>query len=172
MVCQKPRDNRLNWHLDHMLHALVAAQRSPDPNTQVGAAIFDKENRSLSTGYNAFPRNIEQHLLPWNREGEPCNTKYAYVVHAEENAILNATASLEGANLYTTMYPCNSCAKIIIQKGIKWVYYLANPYKDTWQCQAAQRMFTLANVFTKQLVIHPKDLAVLDTIKEILMKNS
>ena len=133
-----------------MLLAISAAQRSPDPNTQVGACIVDKKNRVLGLGYNGFPRGISNHGFPWNREGEPLETKYPYIVHAEKNAIYNANGPIEGAKLFVTMYPCNECAKDIIQAGIKEIHYLTNPYKDTWAAKAADKMFQFLDIITIQ----------------------
>jgi len=146
-----PRKERLNWQDYHMLQALVAAQRSPDPNTQVGACIVDIKNRTLGLGYNGFPRGISTSQFPWEREGkDPLKTKYPFVVHAEKNAIYNANSSVAGGTLYVTMYPCNECAKDIIQAGIKEVRYLTNPYKDEWFTRAADRMFQNLDIITIQ----------------------
>ena len=134
-----------------MLQAIVASWRSPDPNTQVGAAVVDRNNCVVSTGYNGFPRGIANTSLPWNRDKEdPLENKYAYVVHAEKNAIVNAGFWLPGHTLYVTMHPCNSCAKDIIQAGIKDIIYLENPYKDLWATKAAARMFELLDIKTSQ----------------------
>lgn len=144
------REDRLNWNDYHMLLALVAAQRSPDPNTQVGACIVDKSNRILGLGYNGFPRGISTQQFPWNREGPPLETKYPYVVHAEKNAIYNANKSVIGSKLYVTHFPCNECAKDIIQAGIKEIHYLSNPYKDEWSTKASDKMFQVLDIVTIQ----------------------
>lgn len=148
----EPRADRLRWHDHHMLLALVTAQRSPDPNTQVGACIVDEKNRVISLGYNGPPRGIGVTAMPWNKEGkDPADTKYAFVMHAEANAILNCGGrSLEGASLYVTMYPCNECAKLIVSSGIKKIQFLANPYVETWQCRAAKQMFDTLDIPTHQ----------------------
>lgn len=145
-----PRTNRINWNDYHMLQALVAAQRSPDPNTQVGACISDKRHRVLGLGYNGYPTGICVTHFNWAREGEQLETKYPYVVHAEKNAIYNANRSVEDAIVHVTMYPCNECAKDIIQSGIKEVRYLTNPYKDAWFTKAADRMFQALDIVTTQ----------------------
>ena len=148
----QPRTDRLRWADHHMLLALVTAQRSPDPNTQVGACIIDEENRVVSLGYNGPPRGIGTTSMPWDKEGtDPSETKYAYVMHAEANAILNCGGrSLEDTTLYVTMYPCNECAKLIVSSGIKRIQYLTNPYVDTWQSRAAKRMFDTLDLPTTQ----------------------
>ena len=134
-----PRADRLSWDDHHMLMALVTAQRSPDPNTQVGACIVDKDNLILGTGYNAFPRGVPSNAFPWDRQTVSIvHSKYPYVVHAEKNAISNALGSVEGGTLYVTMYPCNECAKDIIQAGIKEIVYLTNPYEKQWQTQTSK----------------------------------
>lgn len=147
-----PRRQRLTWDDHHMLMALLTAQRSPDPNTQVGACIIDKHNRVVGLGYNGFPRGIGTGQFSWSREGDPLETKYPFVVHAESNAIHNSLEDrlIEGATVYVTMYPCNSCAKDIIQSGIHEVVYLTNPYKDQWSTQAADKMFQMLDIMTRQ----------------------
>lgn len=125
-----------------MLEAILASKRSADPNTQVGASIISSDNKTLGTGYNGFPNKVGTNVFSWNREGEdPLKTKYPFVVHAEKNAIYNSSSSVVGTTLYVTMYPCNECAKDIIQSGIKKVVYLSNPYIDTWQIKASEQLF-------------------------------
>lgn len=147
-----PRADRIRWSDHHMLLALVTAQRSPDPNTQVGACIVDEKNRIIGLGYNGPPRGMGVCSMPWDKEGkDPSETKYAYVMHAEANAILNCGGrNLEGSTLYVTMYPCNECAKLIVSSGIRRIQYLANPYVDTWQSKAAKHMFDTVDIFTIQ----------------------
>ena len=149
-----PREGYLPW--DDFFSALtsLAAQRSKDPSTQVGAVIVDPENRILSIGYNGFPRGCPDtgpDALPWAREGDPAlgglDTKYAYVVHAECNAILNKnSASLAHARMYVGLFPCNECAKMIIQSGIREVVYLSDKYRDAPSFVASRRMLALAGV--------------------------
>ena len=125
--------------------ALLAAKRSKDPNTQVGACIVDQNNVILTTGYNGFPKGCSDDEFPWNREGEI--TKYPFVVHAELNAILNASGkSLRGSRLYVALFPCNECAKAIIQAGISEVVYLSDKYADTAGIKASKMMLTAAGV--------------------------
>ena len=127
--------------------ALLAAERSKDPNTQVGACIVDDQNRILSTGYNGFPQGCSDDEFPWDREGGTADTKYAFVVHAELNAILNARGkSLSGARLYVALFPCNECAKAIIQSGIREVIYLSDKYRGTESYEASRRMLNAAGV--------------------------
>jgi dCMP deaminase len=134
-----------------MLEALFAAQRSPDPNTQVGAVIVNSMNRRIASGYNAWPNNIPTDALFWARDDkDPLKTKYPFVVHAEKNAIYNAVGSVAGCTLYVTLYPCNECAKDIIQAGITRVVYLSNKYAGIWQTEASALMFKLAGVSTQQ----------------------
>lgn len=143
-----PRVNRIDWDDHHMLIALTTAQRSPDPNTQVGACIVNEKNQVLGVGYNSVPKNISPNIVPWARDGEPEHTKYPYVVHAEKNAIYNAgnITSLEGTVLYVTMFPCHECAKDIIQAGIKRIIYLTDPYAQTWQHRVSRWMLREAGI--------------------------
>lgn len=139
------RSDYISWDEYFMGVALLAARRSKDPNTQVGACIVDTNNVILTTGYNGFPIGCSDDEFPWDREGEV--TKYPYVVHAELNAILNASGkSLKGARIYVALFPCNECAKAIIQSGIKEVVYLSDKYADTPGNKASKLMLTTAGV--------------------------
>ncbi len=133
--------------------ALLSAKRSKDPSTQVGACIVDsKNNRILSVGYNGFPTGCSDDEFPWSREGDIISTKYPYVVHAELNAILNNRGvSLEGSKIYTALFPCNECAKAIIQSGITEVVYLSDKYADTDVVKASKRMLINAGISLRQL---------------------
>jgi dCMP deaminase len=140
------RKNRITWNDHHMTLAKITAQRSPDPNTQVGACIVDDSNRVISMGYNGTPRGIDPESIPWARTGKEEETKYPYIVHAERNAIINSSMSVKNCVLYVTLFPCNECAKEIIQSGIKAVYYLENSYEDTWQYKTSKWMLEKAGV--------------------------
>ena len=127
--------------------ALLASMRSKDPSTQVGACIVDGEKRILSTGYNGFPQGCSDDEFPWNRDESKGETKYQFVVHAELNAILNARGkNLSGSVVYVALFPCNECAKAIIQSGIKEVVYLSDKYHDTPSTTASRRMLLAAGV--------------------------
>ena len=143
------RDTYISWDEYFMGIALLAAQRSKDPNTQVGACIVSQDNIIISTGYNGMPKGCSDDEYPWEREGS--DTKYPYVVHAELNAILNANGrDLQGSKLYVTLFPCNECAKAIIQSGVKEFYYLSDKYAETPSTLASKRMIESAGVkFTK-----------------------
>ena len=144
------RNGYISWDEYFMGVALLAAQRSKDPNTQVGACIVDDQNRILSTGYNGFPYGCSDDVFPWDREGK--DTKYPYVVHAELNAILNTRGkSLAGSRIYVALFPCNECAKAIIQAGIKEVVYLSDKYGMTPMTLASKRMLAAAGVSTRAL---------------------
>lgn len=139
------REDYINWDEYFMGVSLLAARRSKDPNTQVGACIVSEDNIILSTGYNGFPVGCSDDDFPWDREGE--NTKYPYVVHAELNAILNSNGkSLRGAKIYVDLFPCNECAKAIIQSGIKEIVYLYDKYADTPATIASKKMLDAAGV--------------------------
>ena len=132
-LCEK-RTNYLNWDEYFMAVARLSAMRSKDPSTQVGACIVGEKNRILSIGYNGAPNGFDDDIFPWAREGDNLNTKYMYVCHAEMNAILNYRGSrkdLENAKIYVDLFPCNECAKIIIQSGIKEIIYLSDKYANT-----------------------------------------
>ena len=121
----------ISWDEYFMGLAHLSALRSKDPNTQVGACIVDKDKKVVSIGYNGMPRGCNDTDMPWDREGGFKETKYAYVVHAELNAILNSPRSLKDTILYVSLFPCNECAKAIIQSGIKKIYYESDKYNGT-----------------------------------------
>ena len=139
------RTDYINWDEYFMGIAMLAAMRSKDPSTQVGACIVSSDNIIISTGYNGMPKGCDDDEFPWDREGE--ETKYPYVVHAELNAILNANGrDLRGSRLYVALFPCNECAKAIIQSGVKEVLYLSDKYADTPVTKASKRMLSAAGV--------------------------
>ena len=141
------RTDYISWDEYFMGISLLSGMRSKDPSTQVGACIVDSDNRIVSIGYNGFLNGCSDEDFPWEREGDFLNTKYHYVVHAEQNAILNARGkNLEGCRIYVNLFPCHDCARNIIQSGIKKVYYLEDKYKDTDSIKASQFMFEKAKV--------------------------
>ena len=146
------REGYISWDEYFMGVALLAAMRSKDPNTQVGCCIVDAEKRILSTGYNGFPTGCSDDDFPWDRTGE--ETKYPFVVHAELNAILNAHGkNLVGARLYVALFPCNECAKAIIQSGIREVIYLSDKYANTSSTHASKRMLRSAGIQLTKLEV-------------------
>ncbi len=146
------REGYISWDEYFMGVALLAAERSKDPNTQVGACIVDDQNRILSTGYNGFPQGCSDDIFPWNRDESLGETKYQFVVHAELNAILNARGkNLSGSKVYVALFPCNECAKAIIQSGIKEVIYLSDKYHDTPSTVASRKMLNAAGVTLSQI---------------------
>lgn len=141
------RKDYISWDEYFMGVAQLSGMRSKDPNTQVGACIVGNDNRILSMGYNGFPNGCSDDLFPWAREGGEMGTKYPFVTHSELNAILNYRGgSLEGTKLYVSLFPCNECAKAIIQSGIKTVVYDSDKYKDTPSVIASKRMLDAAGV--------------------------
>jgi dCMP deaminase len=147
------RSDYISWDEYFMGIALLSAKRSKDPNTQVGACIVDRDNKIVGIGYNGFPIGCSDDNLPWAREGAANETKYPYVVHAEANAILNSTKDIHGARIYVDLFPCNECAKLIIQSGIKEVVYLSDKYKETDTVKASRRMFQMAGIKERQLIV-------------------
>lgn len=140
------RQDYISWDQYFMGVAMLSAKRSKDPHTQVGATIVNPNNRIIGIGYNGFPRHIDDDKFPWSNNDDLTKSKYAYVVHAEANAILNATTSLEDAVLYVTLFPCNECVKLLIQSGIKEVVYYDDKYNDTESDRAAKMMLEAANI--------------------------
>lgn len=140
----------IGWDEYFMGVAMLTGLRSKDPSTQVGACIVSEDNKILSMGYNGLPRGCDDDVFPWEREHEDeLMTKYPYVVHSELNAILNyrgGSLGLDGAKLYVSLFPCNECAKAIIQAGIRTVIYDSDKYHNTPQMRASRRMFDAAGV--------------------------
>jgi len=130
--------------------ARVIAQRSKDVSTQAGAVVVTPNNVVIGLGYNGWPRGIANDKLPWEREGNLSETKYAYVVHAEENAVYNANTSTNGCILYCTLFPCNECAKTLIQNGISEIVFETDKYHDKEAWIASRRLFDLAGVKCRQ----------------------
>jgi len=142
------REDYISWDEYFMGISLLSAMRSKDPSTQVGACIVSDENKIMAMGYNGFPRGCSDDDFPWERSAEEQNdTKYPFVCHAELNAILNAGGqNLRGARIYVALFPCNECAKAIIQSGIKEVVYISDKYGNTPSTLASKRMFQAAGV--------------------------
>lgn len=142
------REDYISWDEYFMGVAMLASYRSKDPGTQVGACIVNEDNKIMSVGYNGFPRGCSDDEFPWEREADrETDTKYPYVCHAELNAILNAGGnSLTGCRIYVALFPCNECAKAIIQSGIKEVIYNSDKYADTDLVKASKRMLRCAGV--------------------------
>ncbi|XP_023598754.1 deoxycytidylate deaminase isoform X1 [Trichechus manatus latirostris] len=147
VLCKK-RDDYLEWPEYFMAVAFLSAQRSKDPNSQVGACIVNTENKIVGIGYNGMPNGCSDDLLPWRRTAEnKLDTKYPYVCHAELNAIMNKnSADVKGCTMYVALFPCNECAKLIIQAGIKEVIFMSDKYHDSEEATAARLMFDMAGV--------------------------
>lgn len=147
------RTDYISWEEYFMAIAQLSALRSKDPGTQVGACIVNSRKRIIGIGYNGFPTGCSDDELPWDREGDYLETKYPYVCHAEMNAITNASnkPDLDGASMYVSLFPCNECAKLIVQVGIKEVVYLSDKYHDDPVFIAARKIFDMAGVRYLQL---------------------
>ena len=148
---EEKRKDVLTWDEYFMGLAHLSALRSKDPNTQVGAAIVDENHRVVSFGYNGMPKGCSDDVFPWSREGAILQTKYAFVVHAELNAILNAKYPVSGCTLYVSLFPCNECAKAIIQAGIRRMVYESDKYQNTDTTIASRRMLKAAGIELVQL---------------------
>lgn len=145
------RENYINWDEYFMGVALLSGERSKDPNSQVGACIVSEDNKILSIGYNGFPIGCSDDEISWEREGEFAETKYPYVCHGELNAILNYTGTtLKNSKIYVALFPCNECAKAIIQSGIKEVIYKSDKYAETEATKISKRMLEMSNVKYRQ----------------------
>lgn len=142
------RSDYISWQDYFMGVAILAAHRSKDPSSQVGACIVSPENKIVGIGYNGFPIGCSDELLPWAREAEDeLETKYPYVCHAEMNAISNTNqADIRGATIFVTLFPCNECTKLLIQRGIGKVVYLSDKYHDSPGSQASRRMLDMVGI--------------------------
>ncbi len=154
------REGYLSWDEYFMGIAELSAMRSKDPSTQVGACIVSPDNKIMSVGYNGMPCGCSDDEFPWDRQGGNLDTKYYFVCHAELNAILNYRGgSLEGSRLYATLFPCNECAKAIIQSGIKEIIYSCDKYADSDGVMASKMMFKAAGVKLTPYTFGEKDVA-------------
>jgi dCMP deaminase len=145
------RQNYISWDEYFMGVAYLSSLRSKDDSSQVGACIVNGKNRIVGIGYNGLPIGCSDDEFPWERVGDFLDTKYPYVVHAEPNAILNATVPLEGSRMYVTLFPCNECAKLIIQSGIREIIFLSDKYAGTDSDIAAKKMLSASGVKTRKL---------------------
>ncbi|MCQ8211770.1 cytidine/deoxycytidylate deaminase family protein [Cetobacterium somerae] len=145
------RANYIDWDEYFMGVAILSAKRSKDPGTQVGACIVTPDKRIVGVGYNGLPAGCSDDEFPWDRDGDFLNSKYAYVCHAELNAILNSTKNLKGCTIYVDLFPCNECAKSIIQSGISEIVYLSDKYDNTDSNIASKKLLNAANVKLRQL---------------------
>lgn len=163
------RKDYLPWDDYFMATAILSSKRSKDPSTQVGACVVDNNNRIVAIGYNGFPRNCSDDEFPWAKDEDKnsMQNKYMYVVHAEANAILNSNCiALDGTRLYTTLFPCNECTKLIIQSGIREIYYLSDKYRDKPAYQAARRMLDAVGIVYNQFIPTQKQVTIdFDSIK-------
>lgn len=155
------RNDYIGWDEYFMGVALLSAQRSKDPHTQVGACIVNQDKKIVGVGYNGFPRGCEDDQFPWAREGSFLETKYPFVCHAELNAILNAISrDLSDCSIYVALFPCNECAKAIVQSGIAEVVYLEDKYAHTDAVKASKKIFSHSGVKIRQLVPDHESLLV------------
>ena len=155
------REGYISWDEYFMGVAELSAMRSKDPHTQVGCCIVSEDHKILSMGYNGFPRGCSDDDFPWKREGPPLEMKYFYTTHSELNAILNYRGgSLEGASLYVTLFPCNECAKAIIQAGIREIVYDSDKYENEPSTIASKRMLKAAGVSIRKYVRTGKELKI------------
>ncbi|MDD5956647.1 MAG: dCMP deaminase family protein [Lachnospiraceae bacterium] len=155
------REGYISWDEYFMGVAELSAMRSKDPHTQVGCCIVSEDHKILSMGYNGFPRGCSDDDFPWKREGPPLENKYFYTTHSELNAILNYRGgSLEGASLYVTLFPCNECAKAIIQAGIREIVYDSDKYENEPSTIASKRMLKAAGVSIRKYMRTGKELKI------------
>jgi len=154
------RQDYISWDEYFMGVALLSANRSKDPNTQVGACIVSVDNRILSIGYNGSPKGLDDDDMPWDRVGDFKETKYAYVCHSELNAILNYKGDLSNTKIYVTLFPCNECAKVIVQSGIKEVIYLSDKYSDLDSTIVSKRIFDEVGIIYRQYNKSDKKIAI------------
>ncbi|MDI6452035.1 deoxycytidylate deaminase [Peloplasma aerotolerans] len=147
------RKDYITWDQYFMGVAKLSAMRSKDPGTQVGACIINAGKRIVGIGYNGLPQGCKDDEFPWGNEGDFLQTKYPFVVHAEANAILNATTNLKGSTMYVTLFPCNECTKLIIQSGITEIIYESNKYQSSKEHEAAVKMLKASHVNFRQIQV-------------------
>ena len=145
------RQDYISWDTYFIGIAQLSSKRSKDPKTQVGACIVNHENKIVGIGYNGFPKGISDDDFPWQDQGDYLQTKYPFVVHAEANAILNASQNLNDCKLFVTLFPCNECTKLIIQSGIKELVYVSNKDEGKDFQIASRKMLEKAQVKLRQI---------------------
>ena len=159
MQALKKRNDYISWDEYFMGVALLSARRSKDPNTQVGACIVNEKNKIVGAGYNGLPMGCDDDEFPWEKKGEFLQTKYPYICHAELNAILNNIGmDLHGCKIYSALFPCNECAKAIIQSGIAEVIYLSDKYAGTDTSKASRLMLDKAGVTCRKVIASIHDI--------------
>lgn len=164
----KKRQDYISWDEYFMGIALLSAERSKDPNTQVGACVVNPDNKIVSMGYNGMPIGVSDDEFPWARQGKYLETKYPYVCHAELNAILNNPGmSLKGCSIYVPLFPCNECCKAIIQSGINKVYFLSDKYAEEDSTVASKRMMDAAGVEYRQLKTNLEKLTISYKVEDV-----
>lgn len=158
----QPRGDYIDWDEYFMAVSFLSAQRSKDPATQVGACIVGPDRRIVGIGYNGMPRGCSDSVLPWGKTSpDEINNKYMYVCHAEMNAIFNKnSASVEGCTMYVALFPCNECAKMIVQAGIRQVIYFSDKHKDKKSTIASKRLLDLAGITYQQFIPRMKQLTI------------
>lgn len=146
---------QLSWDEYFMVQAITTSFKSKDPSTKVGCVLVDSDNRQISMGYNGFISGIDESQLPWGKDPEAglIGQKYGYIVHAEANAILHSSSNLEGVRCYTTLFPCNECAKLIASKKISQVIYLSDKHQNQEQTIVSRKIFNLMNIEYRQLTL-------------------
>lgn len=152
------RKDYIDWDTYFMGIAILSSKRSKDPHTQVGACIVNEDKKIVGVGYNGLPLGCSDEDFPWERDGEFLETKYPYVCHAELNAILNSIKSLKNCVIYVDLFPCNECAKAIIQSGIKEIVFLSDKYNGTESDIASKKLLNAAGVKYRKLNTNLNDL--------------
>ncbi len=152
MPALQKKQDYISWDEYFMGVAILSARRSKDPNTQVGACIVNDKHKIVGAGYNGLPTGCDDDAFPWEKEGNFLETKYPYICHAELNAILNNIGmDLRGCKIYTALFPCNECAKAIIQSGITEVIYLSDKYAGSDTAKASRLMFDKAGIHCRRV---------------------
>ncbi|XP_048774472.1 deoxycytidylate deaminase-like [Ostrea edulis] len=173
-LTSKKRNDYLEWPDYFMAIAFLSAQRSKDPRTQVGACIVNEEKKIVGIGYNGMPVGCHDDKMPWGRESDNVlNTKQLYVCHAELNAVLNKnSADVKNCSIYVALFPCNECAKVVIQSGIKEVIYYSDKYHDKPEFVASRRMLDMSGVKYRQYIPKKQQITIDFTAIEVMTGNS
>lgn len=144
----------MKWDRRFLELAQHIARWSKDPSTKVGCVVVGPDREIRSTGFNGFPRGIEDSM----ERLEQRELKYPLICHAEENAIMHAArigVSLKGCTAYVTWPPCTRCARSLIQAGVREVAYpdaLCIP--ERWQddFELSHMMFKEAGIAVKTVM--------------------
>lgn len=155
---------RPSWDDMLLSQAMLLSQRSPDGQTKCGCVIVDRQHRELGSGYNAFPRDIEDSLLPNLRP-----SKYPWMIHAEVNAIFNSTSSLDNSIAYISGSPCHTCTTFLWQAGVREIVYIPAPHAVMCLDKDMEENIEIMKYLTKGRLIWRTHTPSIEHVEQLLL---